>query len=90
MSKWEKFRFEVVDGLTDMAIAFECLATRQWNGLPVTFVEEPREQAAAQSCSRADLSSKAILDFLRDNNSKSTLFDKYMVTELQREVKTDE
>lgn len=82
---------EVVDTLTDMAVAVDCAVHRQWNGPVVTFVADPPvRQQAPQSCSRADLSSRAILDFLRDNNSKSTVFDRYMVTEMQREVKTDE
>lgn len=86
-----KFWTEVIDCLMDMAIALECGLKGQWNGLPVTFVAEVKpEEQHKQTCSRADLSAGAILEFVKAQKKPTTLFDTYSATEKRREVKTDE
>jgi hypothetical protein len=86
-----KFWAEVIDCLMDMAIAFECLVTRQWNGLPVTYVAEVKpEEQHPKTCSRADLSAAAILEFVKAQKKPTTVFDEYVAAEKRREVMSDE
>lgn len=45
---------------------------------------------AKRSCSRADMSAAAILEFVKAQKKPTTLFDEYIATEKRREVMTDE
>lgn len=91
MEKLKRFRAEVVVVLQDMAF----IANEVMHGRFTPEADEilpPVRKVVRQqpACPKADLSAGAILDFLRTQKNQSGVFDGYLVTDIRREVKTDE
>lgn len=92
LAKWWAVFWDELDGLAyRVEAALHGRWNEEWPEGWVILPPPPRpEEQHKQTCSRADMSAAAILEFVKTQKKPTTLFDGYIATERRREVMTDE